>query len=152
MQQKALLQRLNKGFFSSRRISVSTTQQICLNTRLFVSLALTGFYSSLWFYFSARMLILQLWWWVTWAKYLRMSYVDKGPNYAQMRHKNTPTNQRYPVDTYCPKYQEYHGSPRKQDQDVRRSWQDHNHDHQQDQVFWQDQDKPRGTYLQQATV
>ena len=32
-----------------------------------------------------------------------------------------PTNQRYPLDTYHSKYQEYHGTPRDQDQDI---WQD----------------------------
>lgn len=26
---------------------------------------------------------------LTWAKYLQMSYVDKGSNYALMGHKNT---------------------------------------------------------------
>ena len=32
-----------------------------------------------------------------------------------------PANRRYPLDAYCPKYQEHNGTPRDQDQDI---WQD----------------------------
>ncbi len=32
-----------------------------------------------------------------------------------------PTNRWYPLDTYHPKYQEHHGTPRDQDQDI---WQE----------------------------
>ncbi len=39
------------------------------------------------------------------------------PNGAQEH----PTNQRYPLDTYCPKYQEHHGTLSEQVQDI---WQD----------------------------
>ena len=39
------------------------------------------------------------------------------PNGAQ----EYPTNRRYPLDTYHPKYQEHHGTPSDQDLDT---WQD----------------------------
>ena len=64
------------------------------------------------------------------------------PQICQNGVQERPTNQRYPLDIYLPKYQEHHGTPRintKTSGKTRSTWQDH--DHQQDQVFWQDQDK-----------
>ena len=51
------------------------------------------------------------------AYVLSKTKVKTMPNRAQEH----PTNRRYPLDTFRPKYQEHHGTLREQDQDI---WQD----------------------------